>query len=96
MLQDSWRYAFFAAGRGQHAFINDSIWALSMIPGLVILQITHHANVFSFVLVWGAAACLGAAVGPLQSGVIPRPLAIRSWVSRHRDLAPRYLAENTA
>lgn len=96
MLQDSWRYAFFAAGRGQHAFINDSIWTFAMIPGLVILRIYHDAGVFSFVLVWGAAACLGAAIGPLQSGVIPRPLAIRSWVSRHRDLAPRYLAENTA
>jgi O-antigen/teichoic acid export membrane protein len=96
MLQDSWRYAFFAAGRGQHAFINDSIWTFSMIPGLVILKLAHHASVFSFVLVWGAAACLGAAAGPLQSGVIPKPWAIRSWVSRHRDLAPRYLAENTA
>jgi O-antigen/teichoic acid export membrane protein len=66
-----------------------------MIPGLVVLKLTHHASVFSFVLVWGATACLAAAVGPLQSGVIPRPWAIRSWVSRHRDLAPRYLAENT-
>jgi O-antigen/teichoic acid export membrane protein len=96
MLQDSWRYAFFAAGRGQHAFINDTIWTFSMIPGLIILKIAHDASVFTFVLVWGAAACLGAAIGPLQAGVIPRPWAVRSWVSRHRDLAPRYLAENTA
>ncbi len=96
MLQDSWRYAAFAAGRGHLAFINDSIWAFSMVPGLIILQKTGHANVFTFVLVWGAAACLGAAVGPLQTGVIPKPLAIRSWVSRHRDLGPRYLAENSA
>jgi O-antigen/teichoic acid export membrane protein len=96
MLQDSWRYAFFAAGRGRDAFINDSIWTFSMIPGLVLLRVFHDASVFTFVMVWGSAACLGAAIGPLQAGVIPKPWLIRSWISRHRDLAPRYLAENTA
>lgn len=36
MLQDSWRYAFFAHGRGGHAFLNDTIWAQrkpAAIPG---------------------------------------------------------------
>ena len=26
MLQDSWRFAFFALGRGRQAFLNDMIW----------------------------------------------------------------------
>jgi O-antigen/teichoic acid export membrane protein len=96
MLQDSWRYAFFAAGRGNLAFINDSIWALSMVPALFWLRKTGNGNVFWFVLTWGAAACLAAAVGPLQARVIPRLSAIRAWVTRHRDLGARYLAENTS
>jgi O-antigen/teichoic acid export membrane protein len=96
MLQDSWRYAFFAAGRGRLAFINDSIWAFSMVPALIWLRKSGNANVFSFVLVWGAAACLAAAIGPLQARVIPRLSAIRAWVTRHRDLGARYLAENTS
>jgi O-antigen/teichoic acid export membrane protein len=96
MLQDSWRYAFFAAGRGRLAFFNDSIWAFSMVPALIWLRKSGNANVFSFVLTWGAAACLAAAIGPLQARVIPRLSAIRAWVTRHKDLGARYLAENTS
>lgn len=96
MLQDSWRYSFFAIGRGSQAFLSDSIWALAMLPGLILIRQTHHQNVFWFVLVWGAAGCLAGSVGPLQSWVIPRVSEVRAWVSSHRDLGPRYLAENTA
>ena len=28
MVQDSWRYSFFALGRGYLAFINDTVWAV--------------------------------------------------------------------
>ena len=96
MLQDSWRYSFFALGRGSGAFLNDLIWALVMVPGLLLLRVTHHQQVFWFVFVWGAAATVAALAGPLQARVIPRLTATRSWVWSHRDLGPRYLAENTA
>ncbi len=95
LLQDSWRYAYFALGRGRGACLNDTIWALTMLPALVALHKTGHANVFTFVLAWGAAANVAAAIGPLQTRIIPRPSAGWAWVSRHRDLGPRYLAENT-
>src|SRR5215472_9502481 len=39
LLQDSWRYAFFALGRGSQAFLNDTIWTLSMLPVLAALRI---------------------------------------------------------
>lgn len=96
MLQDSWRFSFFALGRGGHAFLNDTIWTLALLPALVFLRATGHANVFSCVLAWGAAAAVGAAAGPLQARVIPKPSSTWSWVSRHRDLGPRYLVEGTA
>jgi O-antigen/teichoic acid export membrane protein len=96
MLQDSWRYAFFALGRGRGACLNDAVWALTMIPGLVFLRESGHANVFTFVLTWGIAGNIAAAVGPLQTRVLPRVSAGWNWVSQHRDLGPRYLAENTA
>ena len=96
MLQDSWRYSFFAFGRGSQAFLSDTIWALAMLPGLYLIRHTHHQNVFWFVLCWGAAAGLAAAIGPVQAWVIPNLSAVPRWVSRHRDLGPRYLVENTA
>jgi O-antigen/teichoic acid export membrane protein len=96
MLQDSWRYAFFALGRGSQAFLNDTIWAVAMLPALVALKLTHHSDVFTFVLAWGLAANIAAAMGPLQARVAVRPSEVWSWISEHRDLGPRYLAENTA
>ena len=95
LTQDSWRYAFFAIGRGNHAFVNDAVWAAVQIPLLVLVKMTGHANAFWFVLAWGAAATVGAAVAPLQAKAAPNLLAAARWLSRHRDLGPRYLAENT-
>jgi O-antigen/teichoic acid export membrane protein len=95
MLQDSWRYAFFALGQGHQAFINDTIWAVVLVPALVLLRMTGHTNVFWFVLAWGAAANVAAAVAPLQARVVPNLVGAAEWLSRHRDLGPRYLLENT-
>ena len=96
LLQDSWRFSFFALGRGSQAFINDTIWVLTLFPALALLHATHHADVFWIVFAWGATATIGAAVGPWQARVIPRLAGAWRWVSQHRDLGPRYLAEGTA
>jgi len=96
MLQDSWRYSFFAAGRGQQAFLNDTIWTVSLLPALLILRFTHHDDVFFFILAWGLAAAVAALAGPFQARVVPSPSGAVTWLSKHRDLGPRYLAENTS
>ena len=96
MLQDSWRYSFFALGRGSQAFLNDTVWTAALIPALVLLRATGHSNVFWFVLAWGAAAAVAAAIGALQARIVPRLSRAWEWVSHHRDLGPRYLAEGTA
>ena len=96
LLQDSWRYSFFALGQGSKAFVNDAVWALALVPPLLALRVLHQNNVFWLMLAWGAAAAVAACVGPLQARVIPRPSLGWHWVSRHRDLGLRYLLENTA
>jgi O-antigen/teichoic acid export membrane protein len=96
MLQDSWRYSFFALGRGVHAFLNDTIWAVTLIPALVLLKASGHADVFWFTLAWGATGTLGAIVGPFQARLLPRVTGAWRWMSDHRDLGFRYLLEGTA
>jgi O-antigen/teichoic acid export membrane protein len=96
LLQDSWRFAFFALGRGSQAFLNDAIWTVVLIPALVVLRRSGHADVFWCVFVWGAASAVAAAAGPLQARVRPRLSGGWDWVWRHRDLGPRYLVEGTA
>lgn len=96
MLQDSWRYSFFATGRGYHALVNDLIWGGTLIPSLVVLKMTGHATVFWFVFAWGGTAGVGALIGLLQARVVPRLTQARAWLLAHRDLGPRYLLEGAS
>ncbi len=95
MLQDCWRFAFFALGRGSQAFLNDIIWAAVLLPALLFLRLTGHADVFWLVFAWGGSAAIGAAVGPRQAQVTPRLSGALGWLSRQRDLGLRYMAEGT-
>jgi O-antigen/teichoic acid export membrane protein len=96
LLQDSWRYSFFALGRGGQAFLNDLIWAAALIPALLLARFTDHSSAFWFVLAWGAAAYVAAGAGVLQTRLLPRPSQTRLWLSQNRDLGFRYLAEGTS
>lgn len=58
LLQDAWRFAFFAAGTGQKAFVNDLVWGVALVPALVVAA--HVGSVAAFVLAWGASASVAA------------------------------------
>ncbi|HYQ67218.1 hypothetical protein [Actinophytocola sp.] len=94
LLQDAWRFAFFAAGQGHKAFVNDTVWTVVMIPLLLLAAI--HSTVWGFVLAWGGAALVAAGFGLLQSGVAPHFNGVRDWLARHRDLGARYMVENVS
>ena len=94
VLQDTWRFAFFAAGRGRQAFVND-LAAAAALPALVGLSATTHA-VGLFVLAWGAAGSCAALVGALQARLAPAPIAGPGWIRSQRDLAFPYLGEFAA
>jgi O-antigen/teichoic acid export membrane protein len=96
MLQDSWRYSFFALGRGGHAFLNDTIWAVTLLCALVFLRASGHADIFWFTFAWGATGALGAVIGPFQARVLPNLARAWEWMSNHRDLGFRYLLEGTS
>ena len=92
VLQDCWRFAFFAAGRGRDAFVNDLVWGLALVPALVVAA-RHPAAVW-FVVAWGVSGGVAAAVGLVQARVVPDVTSVRRWVSDHRDLGLRYMVEN--
>lgn len=92
MLQDSWRFAFFAAGRDQAAVLTDMVWAASLIPILLILSAVAPGTPQA-VLGWGLSAVISAPVGIALSRVVPSPMTTRSWLHEHRDLVGRYSLE---
>jgi O-antigen/teichoic acid export membrane protein len=94
LLQDSWRFAFLAAGRGRDAFVNDSLWGATLLVLLAIVVVSGWSNQFSFMLAWGSSATIAALVGAAQARVLPRVSAAGDWLRGHRDLSSRYLGEN--
>ncbi|MEU2422008.1 hypothetical protein ABZ619_13445 [Streptomyces sp. NPDC007851] len=94
LLQDAWRFAFFAAGAGRKAFVNDVVWGVALVPAMVVAA--HVDTVAAFVLAWGASATVAAGYGCLQSGIRPRVPQARGWLREQRDLGYRYLVENVS
>ncbi|MFF7530359.1 hypothetical protein ACFZB2_14855 [Streptomyces bobili] len=92
LLQDAWRYSFFAAGTGRKAFVNDLVWGVALVPALVVAA--RQGSVAAFVLAWGASATVAAGYGCLQCGIRPRMSGARGWLREQRDLSYRYLVEN--
>lgn len=92
LLQDAWRYSFFAAGTGRKAFVNDIVWGVALVPAMVVAA--RAGSVAAFVLAWGASAGVAAVYGCFQSGIRPQLTGAREWLREQRDLSYRYLVEN--
>ena len=69
-------------------------WAVALLPALILLRAAHARSIFWYVFAWGAAAGVAAVAGLLQARVMPKLSGSREWLSHHRDLGYRYLAEN--
>jgi hypothetical protein len=92
LLQDAWRYAFFAARRGRDAFLNDLAWTIALAIALVFVATTGSATVGGLVAAWAFGGAAGALFGIGQTGI--RPTArIPEWLREHRDIAPRMAVE---
>ncbi|MFJ9102184.1 hypothetical protein ACIRJM_27325 [Streptomyces sp. NPDC102405] len=94
LLQDAWRFSFFAAGAGRKAFVNDVVWGVALVPAMVVAD--RMGSVAAFVLAWGASATVAAGYGYVQSGIRPRMTEARGWLREQRDLGYRYLVENVS
>ena len=93
LVQDTWRFAFFAAGRGSAAFVNDLVWAAALFASMAYLLSAGQDSVGWLVLAWGGSGSVAGMFGALQSRVGPVPTQTVAWVREQRDLIPRYVGE---
>ena len=94
-LQDSWRFAFFARGRGSSAFLNDLFWTVLLVLALVLMH--GRANTAAHCLIaFGGTATIAALLGMVQARVLPRPFRALGWLRTHHELSVRYLVENVS
>ena len=93
LVQDAWRFVFFAAGRPAAATLNDAVWAVVQIAAVALLLLTDVAGVAALVLAWGGAAAAAAVLGLRQARIRPRPRRTARWLRAHRSLTGYLLGE---
>jgi O-antigen/teichoic acid export membrane protein len=93
LLQDAWRFAFFALGRGSSAFNNDLVWVGILFPGAIVLLYTETASMAAMMGLWAVGGWAAAVIGLLQTRAIPRPTRASQWLHEQRDLALRFFGE---
>jgi O-antigen/teichoic acid export membrane protein len=75
-------------------FINDVVWTVAMIVFIFVVESATDPTLPWALVAFGGSAALAALLGSVQASVLPRPQAVMSWLRQHRDLGPRFLAEN--
>jgi O-antigen/teichoic acid export membrane protein len=93
LLQDSWRFAFFASGQQFQAFINDLVWAVALLILFIAVSLSPLDEVGWFVAAWGGACAIAGAFGAYQARLIPKPRAALRWWRSHRDLSDWFVHE---
>ena len=96
LVQDTWRFAFFARGAGKHAFFNDLVWAVTLVPAVALMLSTGRDDIGLLVLAWGSAGTVAAAAGVVQARVVPNLARILEWWREQGDLAPRFVGQFAA
>jgi hypothetical protein len=96
LLQDCWRFAFFAVGRPVQALLNDVLWGGLQLLVVLALVLADRSSVVVYLLAFGVSGAVAAAAGLRQTGIRPRPALAGAWLREHHALGRRYLMENVA
>lgn len=86
VIQDTWRFALFAAQRTWAAAWNDGVVCLSTIAALAWAIRFEHVTPPTLLLIWGAGTAIGALLGAWQLRTLPKPRLARAWLRAHRDI----------
>jgi O-antigen/teichoic acid export membrane protein len=96
LLQDSWRMVFFASGRPRSAAANDAVWGVVQLVLVVAVAAAGYGSAVGYLLAWGLAAWVAAALGAVQAGLAPAPSRASRWLVAHWDLSRYFVAELAA
>jgi O-antigen/teichoic acid export membrane protein len=96
LVQDAWRFAFFATARPVRAAANDTLWAVAQIAAFAGLVASHRLDLTTALLAWACSAAIAAIGGAWQAGVAPAPRRVRRWLTSTRDLGFRFVGEFVA
>lgn len=93
LLQDAWRFAFFAQGQPRRALANDAAWGATLAFLLLAVQSMSAPSLWQYMAAWGAAAGIASLFGVYQFGGRPRFASPRRWLSTHGTMWPSFVGE---
>lgn len=93
LVQDAYRFAFFALGTPAQAGANDAVWVLLQAFAFAAVIVLGQSTAPVLLGAWGAAATLAALVAPWQAGAAPSPRQASEWIREHGDLVGRYVLD---
>jgi O-antigen/teichoic acid export membrane protein len=96
LLQDAWRMVFFACGRPRVAAANDAAWGVVQLALVLAVSATGRGSAVGYLVAWGLAAWVAAALGAVQAGFAPAPRSARRWLAAHWDLSRYFVSELVA
>lgn len=86
LVQDAWRFHFFASGRAWAAVVNDGVCLAGTVALVVYSARMGDRSVESLLRVWAYGTGLGAAVGMLQIKAWPNLRTAGMWLAESRSL----------
>ncbi len=93
LLQDAWRFAFFARRRGGAALANDLAWAIALVPTMLFALTLGGGSVTWLILAWGVSGNAAGLLGIVQARIRPQVRGTIAWWREQRELAPRFFGE---
>lgn len=93
LLQDCYRYIFFARSQPQRAVVIDTVWLVAQLGGFALAAIAVLPETPSaLILIWGSAAALSCLCGASLARVVPG-LTGMSWLRMARHRAAGLMAD---
>jgi O-antigen/teichoic acid export membrane protein len=93
LLQDLWRFGFFAAGRPRAATANDAVWVVAMAILVLVAHTAESPTLTWLVFAWAFSGAMAGVFGVFQVRGRPRAEHVRGWIASHRDLGIRFAGE---
>lgn len=94
LVQDAWRFGFFAAGRPERAFAIDFIWGIGQVLSVAIILVGPGPSLFLYLLGWGLSGAISVVIAAIVTRTAFQPLRAVTWLKSNRDLGIRYVAES--
>ena len=94
VLQDAWRFAFFATARPRLAVVNDLTCAVIQVGFMAGVLVLAEGTAATLTAAWGGAALVAAVVAGRQARAHPTRTGSWAFLRRHGDLGGRLGVES--